>query len=202
MVKQRHLVVRSLLAGLVLWWLSGCSSTPSVVTDYDTAFSFGELESFRVEATERDDPNSLLISPFTLMHLQRLIEQQLQDRYELVQEASDEEQEASGETTADFLVRYHIVTEDRLDVRNHDPRFGFGLYGYGPWYRYSYTPGPQARVYRQGTLVIDVVRARDEQPLWRGVSEQRLADSLTPQERRERLSAAATEILSRFPPES
>lgn len=175
---------------VVLGLLAGCTSTPSVMTDYDPAFSFGELERFRVEQAQQEDSNSLLISPFTLSHLQRVIETQLASRYE---PAGDGE-------AADFVVRYHVVVEDRLDVRSYDQRYGFGYYGYGPWYRYPYAHSPSPRVYRQGTLIVDIAREEDNKPLWRGVAEQRLYDGLTPQEQRQRLSGAITEVLANFPP--
>ncbi len=178
------------LIALALFGLAGCSSTPSVVTDYDPDFAFGQLQTFRVEQTQEDNEKSILISPFTLNHLQTVIRQQLDARYD---------QAGEGET-ADFVVRYHIVVEDRIDVRSYDQRYGFGYYGFGPWYHYPYTHGPSPRVYRQGTLIIDIASGDDNKPLWRGVSEQRLYDGLTPQEQRARLSAAVTDVLANFPP--
>ncbi|WP_347329456.1 DUF4136 domain-containing protein [Marinimicrobium locisalis] len=179
------------LLGLTLLGLAGCSSTPSVVTDYDPDFAFGQLETFRVEKTQEDNEKNILISPFTLNHLQTVIRDQLDARYDQAEE---------GET-ADFVVRYHIVVEDRIDVRSYDQRYGFGYYGFGPVYRYPYAHSPSPRVYRQGTLIIDIASGgEDNQPLWRGVSEQRLYDGLTPQEQRARLSAAVTDVLSNFPP--
>lgn len=179
------------LLGLALLGLAGCSSTPSVVTDYDPDFAFGQLQTFQVEKTQEDDEKSILISPFTLNHLQTVIRDQLDARYDQAEE---------GET-ADFVVRYHIVVEDRIDVRSYDQRYGFGYYGFGPGYRYPYTHSPSPRVYRQGTLIIDIASGgEDNQPLWRGVSEQKLYDGLTPKEQRARLSAAVTDVLSNFPP--
>ncbi|MGD8177056.1 DUF4136 domain-containing protein [Marinimicrobium sp. ARAG 43.8] len=173
---------------VILALLAGCSSTPSVVTDYDPDVSFGSLKTFRVEATQQEDANSLLISPFTLSHLQTVIHNQLSSRYTAV------------ESEPDFVVRYHIVVEDRLDVRSYDQRYGFGYYGYGPWYRYPYAPSPNPRMYRQGTLIIDISRGDDNKPLWRGVSERRLYEGLTPQEQRQRLSGTVTDIMAQFPP--
>lgn len=178
------------LTGLALLALAGCSSTPSVVTDYDPDYAFGQLQTFRVEQTQEDNEKSILISPFTLNHLQTVVRNQLDARYDPAEE---------GET-ADFVVRYHIVVEDRIDVRSYDQRYGFGYYGYGPWYRYPYAHSPSPRVYRQGTLIIDIASGEDNKPLWRGVSEQRLYEGLTPQEQRARLSAAVTDILANFPP--
>jgi len=181
----------SVLASLVLVFLAGCSSTPSVVTDYDTGYSFGNLNTFRVEATQRhNNPQNLLISPFTYSHLERLIGENLSERYRPAEE----------DAIPDFIVRYHIVVENRLDVRNYNQRHGFGYYGYGPFYRYPYAAQPTARIYRQGSLIVDIVEGDTKRPLWRGVSEQRLQDSLSPEEQRQRLGAAVTDIMSNFPP--
>lgn len=180
----------SAFAAVLVIFLAGCSSTPSVVTDYETGYAFSELNSFRVEATEQDDSNNLLISPFTLSHLQRVIQNNLSDRYEL----------AGEERAPDFIVRYHIVVEDRLDVRSYDQRYGFGYYGFGPFYRYPYAAQPSPRIYRQGSLIVDIVQGEDNKPLWRGVSERRLSENLSPDEQRQRLSAAITDILANFPP--
>lgn len=178
------------LASIALLTLAGCSTSPTVVTDYDTGYEFSQLNTFEVEPTRQDDDKSLLISPFTLSHLQRVIEDNLAERYAPATEAQ----------TPDFVVRYHIVVEDRLDVRSYDQRYGFGYYGYGPFYRYPYVVQPSPRIYRQGSLIVDVVRGEDNKPLWRGVSEQRLYESLTPQEQRQRLSSSVADILSKFPP--
>lgn len=184
--------VKALLGLSLVFFLGACSSTPSVVTDYDTGYGFSSLNTFRVESTNREDPKNLLISPFTFSHLERVIEENLSQRY----------RSASQGATPDFVVRYHIVVEERLDVRNYNQRYGFGYYGFGPFYRYPYygPPAPSPRVYRQGTLIVDIVSGDDQRPLWRGVSEQRLRDSLSPDEQRQRLSAAVTDILSNFPP--
>gem|GEM_PF-1524500 len=181
----------SVLASLVLVFLAGCSSTPSVVTDYDTGYAFGDLNTFRVEATPRQsNPQNLLISPFTYTHLERLIDEKLSERYRPAEEGA----------TPDFVVRYHIVVENRLDMRQFNQRHGFGYYGYGPFYRYPHAMQPTARIYRQGSLIVDVVEGGTNKPLWRGVSEERLQDSLSPEEQRQRLGAAITDIMSNFPP--
>lgn len=181
----------SVLTSLMLVFLAGCTSTPSVVTDYDTGYSFGDLDTFRVEVAQRkDSPQNLLISPFTYTHLERLIGENLSERYRPAEEGA----------TPDFIVRYHIVVENRLDMRSYNQRHGFGYYGYGPFYRYPYATQPSPRIYRQGSLIVDIVEGESNRPLWRGVSEQRLQDSLSPDEQRQRLGAALTDIMSNFPP--
>lgn len=184
------------LTTVLLLFLAGCATAPPVVTDYDTTYSFGNLNTFRVEGTRQREGQNLLISPFTFVHLENVIADNLSARY----------QPAAEGDSPDFIVRYHLVIENRLDVRSYNQNYGFGYYGfgYGPFYRYphSFHAPPSPRVYRQGSLIIDIVQAEDNRPLWRGVSERRLSDGLGPQEQRERLSAAATDILANFPPVS
>lgn len=182
-----------LKAGFVwclLLLLTACATRPSVMTDYDTAYDYASLRTFHVADSTQTSEENLLISPFTIQHLQRVIVNQLSQRYEPVR----------NQELADFRIRYHIVMEERLDRRSFDHRYGFGYYGFGPMHRYHYGPPPIPRVYSQGTLIVDVVDGKTGQPIWRGVSEERINDRADPSRQREILSAAMIDILSQFPP--
>lgn len=174
--------------GLALM-LAACATGPSVMTDYDTGYDFASLESVRVVESQQTGNDNIMISPFTFDHLHRVISNQLDQRYRLV-EAGEE---------ADFEVRYHIVIEERLDVRSYDQRYGFGYYGFG-YHRHPYAPFASPRVYSQGNLIIDMVDGDSGEPIWRGVAEERLYDKLDPRRQRKILSGAVADILSRFPP--
>jgi len=189
--------MRRLLTGLTALFslvLVACSTTPSAVTDFDPGYDFAGLKTFYVLETKQggESPQSLLVSPFTLGHLHGVIQQDLSQRYQRVDSPEQ----------ADFLVRYHVVLEDRLDARHYNSYYGYGHHGYSShFYGHGYHPhGSRTQVYRQGSLILDMVDAKTEEPIWRGVSEERLRDSYTPQERREILSAAASYTLSQFPP--
>jgi hypothetical protein len=175
--------------GLLLL-LTACATRPSVMTDYDTAYDYASLRTFYVAESRQISEQNLLISPFTIQHLQRVIVDQLSQRYEPVR----------NRELADFRVRYHIVMEERLDMRGFDQRYGFGYYGFGPFPRYYYGPPPIPRVYNQGSLIVDIVDGRTGQPIWRGVAEERIHDTADPSRQREILSAAMVDILSQFPP--
>jgi hypothetical protein len=56
------------------------------------------------------------------------------------------------------------------------------------------------RTYNQGSLILDITDAKDNKPVWRGVSEKRLNRNMTPAQQREVLSRAVSEVLSQFPP--
>lgn len=185
------------LTGLfcIVLLMAACSSKPYVVTDYDTGFDFASLRTFAVADSRQAAKENVLISPFTFSHIHNVVEQEFSQRYQRV----------SGETTPDFIVSYHIVIEEKLDPGSYDRLYGFGGYGYGRGYRYYPSPlfygttgGP--RMYNQGSLIVDLVDARTERPIWRGVSEKRLRSGLTPAQQREILTNAVREVLAKFPP--
>lgn len=170
---------------------TGCSTKPRVITDYEPSYNFAALKSFVVKETKQDTKESLLVSPFTLGHIQSLLNTELAKRYQQATEAN-----------ADFYVTYHVIVEEKLDPQNYDALYGVGYRGYRYPSPLFYHPGlgGGVNVYNQGSLIIDMVDAKTQQPIWRGVSEKRLRTGLSPQEQRNILSSALMEILAQFPP--
>lgn len=173
--------------------LSGCATKPYVATDYEAGYNFAALKSFSVKTAKQDTKENILISPFTLNHIHALVNTELSKRYQSVSEAS----------APDFYVTYHVVMEEKLEPNAYDQMYGFGFWGRG--YRYPssmfYRPlDSGVRVYNQGSLIIDMVDAKTQQPIWRGVSEKRLNKGYNPQKQREILTTAVLEVLAQFPP--
>jgi hypothetical protein len=179
---------------VTIFCLSACTTKPYVATDYEASYNFAALKSFAVKSAKQDTKENILISPFTLSHIHSVANSELAKRYQSVGEAS----------TPDFYVTYHVVVEEKLDPRTYDDLYGVGFWGRG--YRYPssifYRPqlGGGMRVYNQGSLIIDMVDAKTQQPIWRGVSEKRLNKGLSPQKQREILTSAVLEVLAQFPP--
>lgn len=182
----------SLLVAIVC--LSGCATKPYVSTDYEASYNFAALKSFTVKSAKQDTKENILISPFTLSHIHSLVNSELAKRYQSVGEGS----------TPDFYVTYHVVMEEKLEPGAYDQMYGFGYWGRGYRYPSSIFYRPQmdggVRVYNQGSLIIDMVDAKTQQPIWRGVSEKRLNKGLSPQKQREILTSAVLEVLAQFPP--
>ncbi len=174
--------------------LSGCATKPYVSTDYEASYNFAALKSFAVKSAKQDTKENILISPFTLSHIHSLVNSELAKRYQSVGEGS----------TPDFYVTYHVVMEEKLEPGAYDQMYGFGYWGRGYRYPSSIFYRPQmdggVRVYNQGSLIIDMVDAKTQQPIWRGVSEKRLNKGLSPQKQREILTSAVLEVLAQFPP--
>lgn len=179
---------------MVVLCLSSCATKPYVATDYEAGYNFAALKSFSVKSAKQDNKEDILISPFTLSHIHSLVTSELSKRYQSVSESAN----------PDFLVTYHVVMEEKLDPTTYDNLYGYGFWGRG--YRYPsplfYHPPIDGglQVYNQGSLIIDLVDAKTQQPIWRGVSEKRLNKGLTPQKQREILTSAVLEVLAQFPP--
>jgi hypothetical protein len=182
------------LLALMVLSLSGCATKPRVSTDYEASYNFAALKSFAVKSAKQDTKENILISPFTLSHIHSLVNSELAKRYQSVGETS----------TPDFYVTYHVVMEEKLEPNAYDQMYGFGYWGRS--YRYPssifYRPHLDGgvRVYNQGSLIIDMVDAKTQQPIWRGVSEKRLNKGLSPQKQREILTSAVLDVLAQFPP--
>lgn len=172
---------------------AGCTTQPYVETDHQANYAFSALKTFNVAETKQDAKENILISPFTLSHIHSALENELAKRY----------QSAATGAKPDFTVNYHVVVEEKIDPRSYDSLYGYGFYGRGYYrYPYPYFYGPNAglRVYNQGSLIIDIVDTKTGKPIWRGVSEKRLSRGMAPQQQREVLSQAVTEVIAHFPP--
>lgn len=170
----------------------GCTTQPYVETDHQAGFDFASLKTFSVAETKQDAKENILISPFTLSHIHAALESELGKRY----------QSTAAGAKPDFIVSYHVVVEEKIDPRSYDDLYGYGYYGRGYIYPrpFIHGPGVGLRVYNQGSLIVDIVDAKTEKPIWRGVSEKRLSRGMAPQQQREVLSRAVTEVLAQFPP--
>ncbi|AQT59838.1 DUF4136 domain-containing protein [Cellvibrio sp. PSBB023] len=186
-MKILHWIV---LVGAVV--LAGCSSQPYVETDHQAGFDFASLKTFSVAETKQDAKENILISPFTLSHIHAALESELGKRY----------QPGAAGSKPDFIVSYHVVVEEKIDPRSYNDLYGFGYYGVGYRYPRPYFLGTNTglRVYNQGSLIIDIVDAKTDKPIWRGVSEKRLSRGMAPQQQREVLSNAVVDVLAQFPP--
>jgi len=114
----------------------------------------------------------------------------------------------AGVEQADFLVNYHITAEDRVDVKTYEVYSGYGD-GF-VWHRETgftndlYRSDKELSIeeYRKGTLMIDIVSAKTNKLVWRGVAEKKLEDALSPEQRERIITQAIKRLLVQFPPAS
>jgi hypothetical protein len=180
---MRHLHTLVLLGGLIAL----ACTTLRVSTDYDPSENFGEYRTYAwlpEEPTPTGSPR--LDSP--LLH-------------ERIRKAVDRALEAKGfqrTETPDFLVKFDLTTQRRLDVSTYNNGF---YRGYGYWVS---IPQTEVREYEEGSLVIDVIDREEKKVVWRGIGQRRLrgdGSNDDPEELQKRADDVAAAVLKDFPPQ-
>ncbi|MBL7851472.1 MAG: DUF4136 domain-containing protein [Cyclobacteriaceae bacterium] len=169
--------MKKTLGYLMLAVLVACSDQITVRTDYDKSVKIAAFKTFawldKEGIEERNNP---------------LYYNELNDRR--IREATVAQLNARGysldPSAPQLKVHYHIVIEDKTQVRSDT---------YSPYWikteRDVYT-------YREGTLIIDLMDAKNEMLLWRGWAISALSD--TDQLSDELIRDAVTKIIEKLPP--
>jgi hypothetical protein len=99
-------------------------------------------------------------------------------------------------------VTHTVTTESRTQVSQSTMSVGYGRYGAhgGVGVGYGMPVNTQVYQYKVGTLVIDVINAKQQRLVWRGAGERTLEQNLSPAERETLINTVVNDILGRFPP--
>ncbi len=103
---------------------------------------------------------------------------------------------------ADFHVGYRLALEKKLAVSTLNDWYGYRAgwgWSYGATGQAAY-PESYVYEYEQGSLIIDIVRAGAQQPLWRGSAAAEVKPDRPRERRNARIEEAVRRILARFPP--
>ena len=104
----------------------------------------------------------------------------------------------SESETPDVFVYTHvqISTETRVDTTG----FGYGGYpGWGGWGGGFATSSAQITEVPIGTLVTDIVDAKSNELIWRGVATDTLLTNPTPEKSEKRINKAVTKLFYKYP---
>ena len=183
---------------LVAISLTGCVTTPSVFTDYDSSQSFDSYQSF---SWISDEP--MIVSgdrgpnPITAKRLRDAIVSTLERKgYQFV-ESPDE---------VDFVVSFTVGARDRIEIREREV-----IDYFGPHWRWGYdyfgviTPRnfPRTEVtsrqYAEGSLAIDIFDVDRKSPVWHGSASKRLSRSELEGRAEDTTQVAVETILADFP---
>ncbi|MFT5234522.1 MAG: hypothetical protein ACI9UK_002100 [Candidatus Krumholzibacteriia bacterium] len=170
----------------LLFALSGCS-TISVNYDYDKNVIFDDYTTYAwLTSSEATDANPA----------QNQLSGGLLDKR--IHEAVAYEMTARNFTASEspqLLVKYHLGTEDKVQVTDWGYSYSNYYYGYG---------GRQVDVYQytQGTLVLDIIDAETKTLVWRGSATGTVdGGQRSPQEMQERINSVISDIMANFPPQ-
>lgn len=109
---------------------------------------------------------------------------------------SDKGYERAQTSAPDFLVGWHGAIDRKLRYNTVNTYYG---YGWGYWGGVGATR-TYATEYHEGSLIIDVVDAKSNELVWRGVAQAEVYPQSDPDYRNRQIESAVEKILSRFPP--
>ena len=97
----------------------------------------------------------------------------------------------------DFSVAFYASTKQKLDVTSWDYGYPYYPYWWGGWGPGFDPYAPRATEYTQGTVVVDVIDAQNNELLWRGQGVANVSDDEKQYE--QDLWKTVTAILQKFP---
>ena len=130
--------------------LTGCS-TLTVRSDWDEQADFTTFQSFKILPIQ---------SPIS-----QLVENRIMDavKVHLTERGFTEDT-----TSPNMIIAIHINVDDKVSVQTYNYGYPYGGYGYGAYPYWHGGTDVSVSQYQEGTLVVDIVDASDDELAWRG----------------------------------
>jgi hypothetical protein len=169
--------------------LVGCKSPSPVATDYDTDASFDTYR--RYAWVEERSGADKAFNPLLAERIRNAISERLASR----------QFEAAGNAQPDFLVRYYLKTDDRVEESRARGGVSMGSFGgnIGMGVSLNFPLGGTV-VEQRAMLLIDFVDARTQKMTWRG-SRSFVIRGEDPADVDRQIRAVVDQILETFPPQ-
>jgi hypothetical protein len=191
----------SLLPLTVIILLAACASSPPKPTvDFKPDYNFAAVQTlaFYYKSGDSSGSNPVPLSDMARNRIDLALENAFAKKgYQVVPDAS----------AADLLISWHVVTQDKTDVRTYQtPGMGMGYSRYGGYNRYSmyncWGCMSQTEVsvqnYTEGTFIVDLIDPKLKQSVWRSLIQERIKGDMGQDQ--QKYNAAADNILASFPP--
>ena len=175
------------LAAIALVTLaSACTTTLEATMDFDSKFDFSTVRKIAIQPVDRTNVSMISISDMQVDRIDAALADELQRRgYQVVSDNRD----------ADLLLTWHLVTEERTDVRTYNSMSYYNCWRCGP-----NVSDVSVRQYTQGTFIVDMIDPMRNQSVWRSIIESRLQSRPDPEQAPARRQEAARAIFAGFPP--
>ncbi|MDW1847588.1 DUF4136 domain-containing protein [Vibrio sp. Vb2110] len=168
-------MMRGLILGLVVMLVSACTT---VTTDVDKQADFSAYRTFDFGA-QAEAPTSIDV---------RRIEQGLAEQLE----GKGLNKVNSG---GDLYVHHDIVEESELVSSGSSVSFGYGWNSFG-----VITSSPERYKERKyGKLVVELVDAKANQVVWKGVSSRKLSESMSSEKRESLIQEEIAKMFESYP---
>ena len=180
MRSARVLFAAALCGSFVAVLASPAAFAQSVKADYDKATDFARYRTFSFKKGT-DAP-----TPFAQERIQAAIAAQLKERG------------VSPSDTPDLYVFTHtkLSTQQRVDVTS----YGYGGYpGWGGWGGGFGSSSVMVTDVPMGTVMVDIVDAKTDALVWRGLASDTLSTNPTPEKSEKRINKAMTKLFAKYP---
>ena len=181
---------RTLLSLALVVLLAACSSTPTATMDFNPEVDFSGVRTIAIQPINRTVASQAILSDMQIGRVIASLTAELQRRgFQVVQDNAD----------ADMLLAWHLVTQERTDVRtfNNSTRYNcWNCRGMGMGSGANVT----VRQYTQGTFIVDMIDPNSLQAVWRSVFESRMRDHSDAARATEARDTAVAAALAGFPP--
>ncbi|MEW6997037.1 DUF4136 domain-containing protein [Colwelliaceae bacterium BS250] len=185
---------KSLFKSIALvFLLASCASGYQPAVDYNPEYNFSSLKTFAVIETKLEDSQTKsLNSNISDLDNDRIIKSL---KVNLLNKGMVE----AEQTNADMLVRYQLVSKDKIRLRTYNS----GLYNcwrcrgiYGANYQQTQVDVKQ---YVEGTLIIDLVDPKLQKSVWRSVVTDTLKNKEIPvEEKQAKIQDLIDQMLASF----
>ena len=190
---MKNTIIRALLGLSFAALLSACASTPEATMDFDPAFDFSGVRKIAIQPIHRTVASQAVLSDMQIGRVNDSLTAELQRRgFQVVTDNAE----------ADMLLAWHLVTQDRTDIRTFNTATRYNCWNCR---RMGMGTSTQTvvRQYTQGTFIVDMIDPDRLQSVWRSIIESRLQSSPPDPASAEagaRRAEAATAIFAEFPP--
>lgn len=170
--------------------LISCQSS-KVAIDYDTQTDFSQLQTY-VWQTSNDNTDSSADTPQDPLLTERA-RQAISKAMPL--------QKSTSEETADVLLRFQLNSVTQTEEPKTRGGIGLGSAGGSTGVGISLSlPLGKEKVVKRVQLVIDFLNPDNQRLLWRGTNQINIGED-SPEEISQKINAAVSEILARYPPQ-
>lgn len=179
-------IFQAVLALSLLTFITACTTPLEARMDYDSGFDFSGVRKIAIQPLEREALSTIQISDMQESRIDSALADQLRRQgFEVV----------SDNTEADLYMAWHLVTEERTDVRTYNSMSYYNCWGCGPA-----VSDVSVRQYTQGTFIVDMIDPLRNRSVWRSVIESRLNSKPSEAADEELRREAAAAALAEFPP--
>lgn len=178
--------IRVFAALITLTLVTACATTMEATMDYDSGFDFSKVRKIAIQPVDRVGLSSIRVSDMQISRIDEALSAELERKgFQVVADNSQ----------ADAYLTWHLVTEERTDVRTYNSASYYNCWRCGPS-----VSDVSVSQYTQGTFIVDIIDPSRNKSVWRSIIESRLKSNPDPEGADARRQEAAMAIFAQFPP--